>query len=185
MTSSESAPLIKLPDMNSLKLIIPIVIIFILLGAGVYTIYKIQTGSPLELTSRQDFFPSASASASPNVQGVTTPPNQPATGQDELEIKNIGIQLATPTANQQISSPQKVAGIANVTSQTVLIDILDGSGKMLGQGTASACLGLDACQFEASITFTDSHTPTGTVVIYSPNVIDNSPTFVQSIPVKF
>ncbi len=171
--------------MNSLKLIIPLAIIFALLGAfGVYRVYKAQTKS--EANIRQEFFPSTSDSATPAVQGATTTlPGQPSTGQDELEIKNIGIQLSSPVANQQISSPQKVTGTANVTSQTVVIKILDSDRNTLGWSQASACVGLNSCQFEAIVTFQNPNSTNGYLEIYSPSTINGSKTFLQTIPVAF
>jgi len=159
-----------------------------LLGFGVYTIYKSQTRNSLEPIFQQDSqnsFPSATSSATPNIQGVNIPPNQPDTGSSELEIKNAGIKLSTPTSGEQISSPVKVTGTANVTSQTVIIKVFDSNGNILGQGRSSACVGLDACPFEATITFQHPTAGNGSVEIYSPSTIDSSATYLQTIPVIF
>lgn len=172
--------------MSSLKIIIPILIVFILIGAGAYSIYRAQTA--IEITdTTQNSFPSPSPSSSPNVQGAKNPPaNQPATGpEDELGIKNIGIQLTSPEPQTKINSPVQVTGTANVTSQTVHIAILDSNGSILGQGQATACVGLDACPFKASIKFNSPQTQTGSVEVYSPSTLDSSKTFLQSIPVSF
>lgn len=177
--------------MNSLKWVIPILIVAILVGAGAWAIYKAQIAkeeiSPIE--SPNINFPGAKeASPTPQlqVQSTTPPVNQPATGQENgLEITNIGIRIISPQPNVKITSPVKVTGMANVTSQRVVIQIKDANGDILGQGHATACLDLDACAFQASILFSNSQTTTGQIEAYSPSTIDNSATYLQSIPVTF
>lgn len=175
--------------MTSLKWIIPILIVAILVGAGVWAIYKAQTSTINIETSTEETpksgFGQATPSATPKVQGATPPPNQPSTGSDELEIKNAGIQITNPTNGQLIASPIKITGTANVTSQIVIIRIKDPNGTTLGQGQATACVGLDACPFEALITFSAPSGKSGQVEVYSPSTIDNSPTYLQTIPVTF
>lgn len=181
--------------MSSLKWIIPIVIVAILVGIGAYTIYKAQTGNveigevENEATTSAGFgeitSPSPTPKSSPQTQAATVN-NQPATGpEDELLVKNAGIQVINPTSGQLISSPLKVSGTANVTSQTVVIKIKTTDGKVLGEGSAQACVGLDACPFEASVVFDKPQTSIGLLEIYSPSTVDNSPTYLQSVPVSF
>ncbi|MEK7581558.1 MAG: Gmad2 immunoglobulin-like domain-containing protein [Patescibacteria group bacterium] len=180
--------------MNSLKIIIPAVILFILATAGVYTIYQTQTANKKTVDatpqiSPQSNFPTSSASPklqpSPTSASQTNVQAQPATGTDELEIKNEGIQLQSPTRGELVNSPLTVSGIANVTSQIVVITVKDTAGNTLGQGTAQACVGLDACYFETTIAFSGPRTSIGYLEVYSPSTIDNSPTFLQTIPVSF
>jgi len=173
--------------MSSLKIIIPIVIVFILIGAGTYTIYRAQTKVAITSNTSQNSFPSPTPTANPQVKSANAPANQPATGpKDELAIKNIGIQISFPQPNIKIASPVQIDGTANVTSQVVHIAVLDSSGNVLGQGQATACIGLDACPFTASIPFNPSQSQTGSIEIYSPSAIaGNSKTYLQSIPVLF
>lgn len=180
--------------MNSLKIIIPAVILFILATAGVYTIYQTQTAEKIATDaspqiSLQSNFPTSSTSpklqSSPSPTSQTNVQAQPATGTDELEIKNEGIHMQNPTPGSLASSPLVVSGIANVTSQKVVVIVKDTTGSTLGQGTAQACVGLDACYFEATIAFSKPKTDIGLLEVYSPSAIDNSPTFLQTIPVSF
>jgi len=180
--------------MSSLKIIIPILLVLILAAAGVYSIYKTQTAdTPITAIASASpiatGFPTQSPSSKPAIaqnQNTANAQNQPATGpEDGLEIKNEGIQINSPAQSTAISSPAKITGKANVTSQKVTILVLDTNGNLLGQGQASACVGLDACPFEASITFTKPTTTTGKIVLYAPSQIDNSPTYATSIPVTF
>lgn len=177
--------------MSSLKVIIPLVIIFILGVAGVYAIYKSQMPKVTDLVATSANpqavnFPKNSPAptpvATPTVQGSQVQPN---TGSNDLEIKNIGITLDMPIANQKISSPQVIRGKANVTSQKVVVQIKDSTGQILGKSQASACVGLDACSFETSIIFSSPLTPAGTVEIFSPSAIDANPTYTTSIAVSF
>lgn len=175
--------------MNSLKWIIPIIIVAILVGVGIYTIYKSQTDT-IDIEKAQETpstgFGETTPSSSPNVMSANTPQNQPATGpEDELEIKNIGIKVNNPKVGQKISTPVKVTGTANVTSQNVIIKVLDQNGKVLGQGTAQACVGLDACTFEASITFDNNMNSSGFIETYSPSTINDLKTYESLIPVTF
>lgn len=174
--------------MKSLKWIIPIVIVTILLGAGVYTIYRTQTAVEqiLPTQSPRNNFPTQEASPSLQVKGIAPPNNQPATGpEDGLEVKNVGIKVENLNSNVKISSPLTIKGTANVTSQTVIVSVKDANGKILGTGQATACIGLDACDFQTQIAFSNPTTSAGFVEVYSPSTIDSSPTFLQTIPITF
>lgn len=175
--------------MNSLKIVIPIIIVAILISAGVYAVYKTQTAQETTPGTAQDSFPSASPAVSlnPSVQGTKNPPsNQPSTGpEDEIGVNNIGIQISTPQNQSTITSPVIVSGRANVTSQLVKITIFDSNGNILGEGQATACVALDACPFSASVPFKTPSTQSGTIEVYSPSMLEGSKTFLQSILVSF
>ena len=179
--------------MQSLKFIIPAIIIFVLAISGIYYLYQTQTSSPSSVLNPNasaspigTTFPQASASAQPSSEpramGVNS---QPATGPEDNQVRNPGITVLGPSRDSKISSATKVYGIANVTSQTVIIEVRDAHGKLLGSGSAQACIGLDACPFSASVVFKNSETASGTILVYSPSQIDSSPTYTQELPVKF
>ncbi len=180
--------------MSSLKVIIPLIIIFVLAIAGVYAIYKSQaTNTDLALATpaastqiisfpKTSPTPKLTPSPSPLVAMGSQTPN---TGTDEIEVNNKGIQITSPTAGQQVGSTILVRGTANVTSQKVIITIVDTAGNTLGQGQAKACVGLDACNFEASIALSKAKTDIGLMEAYSPSTIDNSHTYQTTIPVSF
>lgn len=178
--------------MRSLKIIIPAILLFLLVVGGIYTIYQAQVTPKEDLsitnlpTPPKNNFPQSTASAKPQVNSATNVSNQPSTGpDDEIAVQNIGIRLNNISPNQQISSPFTLTGIANVTSQTVVILVHDNTGAILGQGEATACVSLTGCNFEASVAFQKPQIQTGYIEVYSPSTIDNSPTFLQTIPVNF
>jgi len=162
--------------MRSLKIIIP-------------AILQVAPKDNLDTTtlpSPKNNFPQSSASAKPKVSSTSNLTNQPSTGpEDEIAVQNIGILIGNIKPNQQISSPFTIKGIANVTSQTVVIAVHDHAGNVLGKARAAACVSLSGCSFEASIVFQKPQTQNGYIEAYSPSYIDNSPTFLQTIPVSF
>ena len=180
---------------SSLKIIIPVLIVLILVAAGIYAIYKAQSTSTsiTALASASPIatgFPTASQTPEPaskqQNQNTSSTQTQPKTGpHDGLEIKNEGIQVDSPTQATQVTSPLKVTGRANVTSQKVNIEVIDANGNILGRGQASACVGLDACPFEASIIFSKPTTSQGTIKLYSPSTVDSSQTYITTISVTF
>ena len=183
-----SAPNKFMDSTKSLKFIIPVVIAFFLIVFGVFQLYKNKvrdsaSSSPIPITS-----PSITAVVSPSptplVMG-TIPSNQPAAGSDTVEIKNVGIYVDSPQKNQLVLSPQKVSGKANVFEGNVQIRILDANGNILAKGSATACLGTDACPFETTVTFKKPTTSTGSIELYSPNAVDGAEDYLQSIPIIF
>lgn len=177
--------------MRSLKIIIPAILLFLFIVGTIYTIYQIKVApkdilDTTSLPSPKNNFPQSSASAKPKVYGTSNVASQPSTGpEDELAVQNIGILVGNIKPNQQISSPFTIKGIANVTSQTVVIAVHDHAGNFLGQGRAATCVSLIGCNFEASIAFQKPQVKTGFIDVYSPSSIDNSPTFLQTISVNF
>ena len=177
---------------KSLKYIIPVIVVFALIVLGVYQLYKHKvqnqdnqaevSPSPTPITG---FEISPPPSASPNVLGGKVPAMQPASGSDTVEVKNVGIYADLPTQNQHVSSPVQVKGRANVFDGKVQIRVLDTNGNYLGQGSATACLGVDACPFEASIAFSTPTASYGTIELYSPNAVDDSEDYLQKILVNF
>lgn len=180
--------------MNSLKIIIPAIIVFILAIAGLYYLYQTQTSSKLSLdttlqASPKNNFPQASSSASPSsvkgTQNQNSPQSQPSTGSEsEQELKTI-ISITSPQSSSFITSPLKIQGFANVTSQKVFIYIKDANGKILGVAKTSACLDLNPCEFSTNIVFGQPQTATGSIEAYSPSTFDNSAQDLTSLGINF
>lgn len=180
--------------MNNLKIVIPALIVFILVVAGLYYLYQTQTSFKTNLDTTQEAspknnFPQASSSATPiNIKGTrdqNSPPQQPSTGSNYYQELNTIISITSPRESDFISSPFKIQGLANVTSQIVFINIKDANGKILGTGRASACLDLNPCEFSASIVFSQPQTSTGNIEAYSPSTFDGSAQDKTSLRVNF
>lgn len=171
---------------KDLKLVIPAALIFILALFGIYRLYQVRvakteespTPSPIVAPSGFETFPPPSVTTFP-------PQTQPASGSDTVEVKNIGIKLEFPQEGDIITSPIKVTGTANVFEGHVAIRVKDATGKIIGQGLATACMDFDACPFEASIVFTKPNTSSGSVEVYSPSGLDGSQQYLQTISVSF
>ncbi len=180
--------------MNNLKIVIPAIIVFILSIAGLYYLYQTQTGGKLNLDTTQEAspknnFPQASSSASPiNVKGAqdkNAPPEQPSTGSDNYQKLNTMIAISSPQQSDIISSPLKIQGFANVTSQLVFIHLKDANGKILSTARASACLNLTPCEFSTTIVFDNPLTKTGTLEAYSKSTFDNTISDQTSLSINF
>lgn len=176
--------------MNNYRIAILLIIIFIISLAGAYTIYKNQTNKNLIPIFEQSPSPEAMAtispSPSPSAKPVgSVPPELPSSGSDTAEVKNIGIQVQSPEASNIASSPIKVTGTANVFEGKIIATVKDGNGNILGSTNTTACMGYDACPFEATINFSTPTTQAGIVEVYSPSGLDNSPRYLQQILVRF
>ena len=176
--------------MNNLKTIILLIIIFVLAVAGIYYLYQTQVKNdddllpyPSPTTTFEDLV-SPSPAASP-VGNATPPRVQPEAGSDTLSVKGIGIQVESPQAASVISSPLIVRGNANVFDGKIAIKIINSYGKVLGQGEAVACMGYDACPFEATINFNSTQSEAGILQVYNPSGVDASPQYLQQILVRF
>lgn len=176
--------------MNNYRVAILAVIILIILFAGAYFIYQKQTGniptfeanpsaSPESLITLPSPTPAPQSSAGPQVN------EQPQSGSDTVEVKNIGIKVDQPEGSSIISSPLTVSGSANVFEGKIIINVLDSAGHVLGSSQTTACMGYDACPFQTSINFASPLTQAGTIEIYNPSGVDGSPHYLQSILVRF
>lgn len=174
-----------------------LVLIFALGAYGVYYLYQKKVVepqiAPLSTPKPNHGFPVESPStslrtgplASPSGGMMAPPATQPEAGSNTVEVKNIGITVDSPKSGDLIMSPVKVAGHANVFEGNVVIEIIDANGAVLGSGTATACMDVDACPFEASVSFKGAQTASGTVEVYSPSAKDGSKQYLQTIPVNF
>lgn len=176
--------------MNQTKIVIAAVITLLLISVSALVVYWLIQNNLQKL-------PVAVQSPSPKASGfkaITTTPtptpksivsNQPQTGSDTAEIKNIGVTIENVFSGETITSPITVKGKANVFEGQVILEIKDYNGNVLGKSTATACMGLDACPFEATIKFSKSSTPYGTLEAYAPSVKDGSKLYTQSVIVNF
>ena len=173
---------------KSAKLAVPIIIAFLLIVFGIYQLYQKRLKEEATSSPSPSIvgFPTPSIfSPSPIVLGSNAPSTQPASGSDTVEIKDVGIFIDSPKESQQVTSPLKISGRANVFDGNVQIRIKDSTGNIKGKGSARACLGLNACPFETYVTFQKPSTFSGIVELYSPNAVDGSEDYLQTINVIF
>ncbi|MBI2012804.1 Gmad2 immunoglobulin-like domain-containing protein [Candidatus Curtissbacteria bacterium] len=162
------------------------VLLTVILGAaGVYWVYQNQKApqelSPSPLPSPIEKFPSSKEGSA---LGTKTPSIQPVAGTNTVPIPDIEIIVTSPADGKTISSPVKVSGRANVFEEILAIYIKDSNGNILGQGQASACEDINACNFEASVVFAKPQTANGTVEVFV-NSEQNRKDYLQIIPVTF
>lgn len=179
---------------KELRIILPAIIVLTLILLGGYYIYsKITTTSEtlLSASPAPSGFPTANSSP-PQQKAISTQTSpapiaqtQPETGLNSEDIKNIGIQLSSPQNNSKVASPVRVLGKANVFEGNVQIMIKDSNGKVLGSGSTTACMDVDACPFEAVIAFSKPQTPSGTIAVFSPSPRDGSNDYLQTVNVRF
>ena len=174
--------------MNNYRVAILAAIVLIILFAGAYFIYKNQVINQVS-TVKESPFPGALTLPSPSP--VTLPAGgeaqvneQPQSGSDTVEVKNIGIQITSPSGSSVITSPVTVSGSANVLGD-IVINIKDATGNILATSRTPACVAYDACPFEAKINFVASKTQAGTIEVYNPSTADGKPQYLQQILIRF
>lgn len=176
--------------LTNISLYVGLVVVLIF-ALGIYGVFKLyqkrvtsQTISPTPTPQSFGTLPSPAPATTP-IQAANPPQTLPAAGSQTQEIKNVGIIVNVPKNGQVINPFLLVSGTANITSQTVQIRIKNSIGEVLGQGLAKACLSTNGCPFEVSVNFTKAITQTGTVEIYSENVVNSQEEYLQTIPVRF
>ncbi len=171
-----------------------VIAVMVLLTFGAFKIYQartkkptsiaLQTPSPASSAKTNAQLPSPSSVASPSpVLGTNTasPQSLPASGSQTQEVSNAGISTISPVQGQKITSPIQVTGMANVLGD-LQITIKDSNGNVLGQGSAKACLGTNACPFAATVDFSKAQTKTGAIEISAPQ---DSSNYAQVISIAF
>ena len=182
--------------MNNSRLVILLIIVFIVGVTSVYWIYQSQVSksseellpvpSPLgEVQISPTPQPSPKAQSIADRIGSLVPSVQPEAGSETQAVNNIGITVNSPNAGIQISSPLTVSGFANVFEGKVVVKVVDGNGKVLGENQTTACMDYDACHFETTVNFTPSTTQAGTISVYNPSGVDGSPNHLQTLLVRF
>lgn len=175
---------------KSTSFIVGLIVLVVLAasGFGVYNLYKKQAAKSLESSLGPTPSPRArfqvSPSPSPEDQ-ISAPAIQPETGTNTAQVKNLGITVDTPKESAQISSPVKISGFANVLDGRVKITVKDASDNILGEGLATACFGLNACPFVASIPYTHPKTPNGTITASAVSPEESFTQYQIIIPVDF
>src|SRR3989344_3496849 len=153
---------------NNLIVALVIIILVALGSAGIYWTWqkqKVQSQiTPSPAPSPISKFPSTLGESKAN---GPVPNVQPQAGADTSSV-NLGVEITTPYGKVQISSPVKIKGLANVPEESVIVEITDANGKVLGGSWASACFDSHPCPFEASIVFESSAGDSGTIEAYSP-----------------
>jgi len=175
--------------------VIPAIFVFVLAAFGIYQLYKSRVDNSVIMPSPTATPVGFFASPSPNINtnsspvlgtNANTPNSQPEAGFDTQEIKNVGIFVDRPLEGNIIDSPVTVTGKANVFEGNIQIRVLDDYGKILARGSATACMDVDACPFEASVSFPQPSTAKGKIEVFSPSPIgDQAEDYKQIISVLF
>jgi len=152
---------------NNLIIALVIIILVAAGGAGIYWAWqkqKVQTQlTPSPAPSPIANFPSTLGESKAN---GPLPSVQPQAGADTSSV-NLGVEITAPQGKSQISSPVKIKGLANVPEESVIVEIKDANGKVLGASQATACFDSHPCPFEASIVFESAAGDSGTLVVHS------------------
>ncbi|HYU93137.1 MAG TPA: Gmad2 immunoglobulin-like domain-containing protein [Actinomycetota bacterium] len=114
--------------------------------------------------------PSPTGSPSPTISGSPIP--EPA------------IVVTSPAPGDQVSSPVRIQGDADVFEATVSIDILDSAGNRIVRTFTTATCGT-GCRgtFSKAVRFTVDTTQPGTIQVYESSAQDGTPINVVDIPV--
>jgi hypothetical protein len=114
--------------------------------------------------------PSATASPSPTTSSSLTP--EPA------------IEVTSPRPGDQVSTPVRIRGNADVFEATVSIDILDSAGNRIVRTFTTATCGT-GCRgtFNKAVPFTVDTTQPGTIRVYESSAKDGKPINVVDTPV--
>ena len=153
---------------NNLIVALVIIVIVAIGSAGIYWTWqkqKIQSQiTPSPTPSPISKFPSTLGESKTN---GPVPNIQPQAGADTTSV-NLGVEITVPYGNSQVSSPVKIKGLANVPEESVIVEITDANGKVLGKSSASTCFDSHPCPFEASVVFESSAGNFGTLEVHSP-----------------
>ena len=153
---------------NNLIVALVIIILVAVGSAGIYWAWqkqKLETQiTPSPTPSPISKFPSTLGESKAN---GPVPNVQPQAGADTASV-NLGVEITVPYGNSQVSSPVKIKGLANVPEESVIVEIKDNNGNVLGKSQASACFDSKPCPFEASIVFESSASDFGTLEVHSP-----------------
>ena len=152
---------------NNLIVALVIIILVAVGSAGIYWAWQKQRTqapiTPSPAPSPISNFPSTLGESKTN---GPVPSVQPQAGADTASV-NLGLEITAPNGKSQVSSPVQVKGLANVPEESVIVEIKDNNGNVLGKSQASACFDSKPCPFEASIVFESSTSDWGTIEAYS------------------
>ena len=154
--------------MRNNLIVASVIIILVAVGsAGIYWAWqkqKILTQvTPSPTPSPISNFPSTLGESAKG----PVPSVQPQAGEDTAFV-DLGVEITAPYGKSQVSSPIKVMGLANIPEESVIVEIKDANGKVLGKSRASACFDSHPCPFEASVVFESSAGDFGTLEVRSP-----------------
>jgi hypothetical protein len=118
--------------------------------------------------------PSASASPSP----PASPSPEPTSG------GRPAIVVRTPASGDEVTSPVRIAGTANVFEATVSVVLLDAAGQELAATFATATCG-SGCRgrFATALSFFTDVRQAGTIEAFESSAEDGTPLHLVSIPV--
>jgi hypothetical protein len=94
------------------------------------------------------------------------------------------IEVMSPSIDDAVSSPARLAGTADVFEATVSYRILGGRGQVLAEGFTTASCG-NGCRggYAARIPFKVNHSQPGTIQVFQVNAADGSETDLVEVPV--
>src|SRR5439155_8963823 len=120
----------------------------------------------------------------PNIRKVRFAADGSTYTRSALESLLPAITVESPVIGQQVSSPVRVSGTANVFEATVNVRILDANGHELARAFTTATCGT-GCRgdYSVSVRFHVDHQQPGTVEVLDYSAKDGSPENVVSIPV--
>ncbi len=171
---------------NPKAFVIGIAVLILIVTGSIFAASKLSQIKVSQPTAKVSPSPQGFSALSRDVeklekQTVSELRSQPETGISE--IKNVGIYLSLPLAGNTIASPVKASGFANVYDGLVKIRVKDVSGNVLGENSAIACMGTDACPFETTVTFTKPLASVGTIEAWG--LDQNQLDLLQTIPISF
>lgn len=155
--------------MRNNLIIASVIIILIAVGlVGIYWAWQQQKirlqAAPSPTPSPLSNFPSTLGES--EMTG-TSPSVQPQAGTDTASV-NLGIEIITPIDNAKVSSPVIIKGMTNIPEESVIVEIKNNQGKVLGLSRGSACFDSQPCVFEASVLFETNNQDFGTIEVRSP-----------------
>lgn len=117
---------------------------------------------------------------------LSQPVGRPGGVDEPFEALTPAIFVESPAFFDEISSPVRLRGTANVFEATFVFEIRDQNGNVLAEDfvTASAGTGTRGT-FDVTVPYDQPATRGGTIVVYSQSARDGSPENVIEIPVLF
>ncbi len=183
--SQPSPPLASTPPSGSstalLWIALAVVVVIFIATAGFFYLSKTSQpsiGTPTP-TPKVIISPTTLPSPSPTKEATTS------SSLRDTESGLFGIEVTSPKREATISSPLTVSGRANVFEGHVNIRVKDSTGKVVGSGFGTACMGEKPCPFSAKITFTSPTASQGAVEAYTEDAANGSEKDLVRVPVRF
>ena len=117
-------------------------------------------------------------------EGATTPVAPGIVAAIPPQQPQVAIAVSTPSANDRITSPVRIAGTAEVFEAVVHYEILDADGVVIAQGMTNASCGT-GCRgdYSVKVDFAVDHEQDGIVRLFGVSEMDAQPQDVIDVPV--